>query len=271
MTVHAHSSGDRFGMQQEKSGTILWLTGWSFPNTVFDRLHSLLPEFHHITVDYYSTAATPEEMLKLTERAVRDDLSLHAASTAKGPLLIAGWSLGALLALRLAEKAGADGLLLLAGTARFTRPKEQKDRGWPDAHVRQMIKSLMKDRQEAETKFRQSVFTEAEWEAGLGATLPPAGGWTTSALIAGLQILQSEECLSLLPEMVRPALLIHGTEDHICPFGAAEELESLLPHAQLLSLTGCGHAPFAGREAYIAEALRRWWLEQQEKRYSTTI
>ncbi|HTG72094.1 MAG TPA: alpha/beta hydrolase [Candidatus Udaeobacter sp.] len=258
-------------MQQEKSGTILWLTGWSFPNTVFDRLHSLLPEFHHITVDYYSTAATPEEMLKLTERAVRDDLSLHAASTAKGPLLIAGWSLGALLALRLAEKAGADGLLLLAGTARFTRPKEQKDRGWPDAHVRQMIKSLMKDRQEAETKFRQSVFTEAEWEAGLGATLPPAGGWTTSALIAGLQILQSEECLSLLPEMVRPALLIHGTEDHICPFGAAEELESLLPHAQLLSLTGCGHAPFAGREAYIAEALRRWWLEQQEKRYSTTI
>ncbi len=48
MTVSAHFSGDRFTIQQEKSGTILWLTGWSFPNTVFDRLHSLLPEFHHI-------------------------------------------------------------------------------------------------------------------------------------------------------------------------------------------------------------------------------
>ncbi len=157
-------------------------------------------------------------MLKLTERAARDDLSLHAGETSKGPLLIAGWSLGALLALRLAEKAGADGLLLLAGTARFTRPKEQKDRGWPDTHVRQMIKSLMKDRQEAETKFRQSVFTEAEWEAGLGASLPPAGSWTTPALIAGLQILRSEDCLSLLPEMECPALLIHGTEDNICPY-----------------------------------------------------
>ncbi|KRE49651.1 alpha/beta fold hydrolase [Paenibacillus sp. Soil522] len=271
MTVSAHFSGDCFTNQQEKSGTILWLTGWSFPNTVFDRLHSLLPEFHHITVDYYGTADTPEEMLKLTERAARDDLSPHAGETSKGPLLIAGWSLGALLALRLAEKAGADGLLLLAGTARFTRPKEQKDRGWPDTHVRQMIKSLMKDRQEAETKFRQSVITETEWEAGLGASLPPAGSWTTPALIAGLQILRSEDCLSLLTEMECPALLIHGTEDNICPIGAAEELESLLPHAELVSLTGCGHAPFVGREAYIAEALRRWWLEQQEKRYSTTI
>lgn len=269
MMVPANFS-DRCTLQQEKSGTILWLTGWSFPNTVFDRLHALLPEFHHVAVDY-STANTPEEMLDLPERAATDYLSLYTGETSEGPILIAGWSLGALLAVRLAEKVGADGLLLLAGTALFTRPKEQKDRGWPDAHVRQMIKSLMKDRQEAETKFRQSVFTEAEWEAGLGASLPPAGSWTTSALIAGLQILRSEECLSLLPEMECPVLLIHGTEDQICPFGAAEELESLLPHAELLSLTGCGHAPFAGREAHIAEALRRWWLEQQEKRDSTTI
>lgn len=270
MTVSVNFSGDRFGVQQEKSGTILWLTGWSFPNTVFDRLHSLLPEFRHVTVDY-SMADTPEEMLKQSELAVEDHLSTNAAAAYKGPLLIAGWSLGALLALRLAEKAGADGLLLLAGTARFTRPKEQKDRGWPDAHVRQMIKSVMKDRLDVETGFRRSLFTEAEWEAGHSASLPPSGSWTTPALIAGLQILRSEDCLSLLPETACPALLIHGTEDHICPYGAAVELESLLPHAELIALTGCGHVPFAGREAYVAEALRRWWFEQQEKRDSTTI
>lgn len=262
--------GDRFGMQQESEsgGAILWLTGWSMPNTVFDRLHTLLPEFHHVNVDY-SKADSQEEMLLLAEGAVSDYLSLTSPSN--GPLLIGGWSLGGLLALKLAAKVGADGLLLLAGTARFTRPKEQKSRGWLDAYVRQMINSLMKDRHGVESKFRESLFTEEEWEAGLCTRLPQAGSWTTPALIAGLQILRSEECLSLLPEIECPVLLIHGTEDKICPYGAAEELELLLPRAELISLTGCGHAPFLGRETYIAEVLRRWWLEQQETRYPAPI
>ncbi|WP_341419192.1 alpha/beta fold hydrolase [Paenibacillus filicis] len=181
-----------------------------------------------------------------------------------GPLLIGGWSLGGLLALRLALQGFADGLVLLGATARFTRSKEESDLGWADLYVRKMMTGLVQNRQDVETKFRQLLLTEAEWEAGLGESLPPIGSWTTPALIAGLQILRSEECLSQMKSITCPVFLVHGTEDRICPYGAALELMAQLPQAKLFTIPACGHAPFLGREDQIANKLRRWWHEQQD-------
>ncbi|WP_240416727.1 alpha/beta hydrolase [Paenibacillus periandrae] len=259
---------DSVKTQPQTHGTILWLAGWSMPDAVFDRLRELLPDFHHVSVDY-SDADTPEEMLLLTEITVGNYLYLDCVTcrtwTFHGPLLICGWSLGGLLALRLAAKGFADGLVLFAATARFTRSKEETDLGWVDIYVRKMITGLAQDRKAVETKFRQLMFTESEWEAGLGEGLPPIDSWTTSALVAGLQILRSEECLSQLKSISCPVFLVHGTEDSICPYGAASELMAQLPKAKLLTIPACGHAPFLGREDQIADELRRWWHEQQNK------
>lgn len=255
-------------IEQETSGTILWLTGWSMPDAVFDRLRLLLPDFRHISVDY-SAADSPEEMLSLTETAVTDMLCIEGSAcrerVSQGPLLISGWSLGGLLALRLAVKGYADGLVLFGATARFTRSKEEFDRGLADAYVRQMIKGILKDQHAVEANFRKIMFTEQEWEAGLAERLPHTGSWTTQSLLAGLQILRSEECLSQLPNIDCPVLLIHGTEDRICPYGAGLELTAHLPQAKLITLTGCGHAPFLGKEVHIADEWRRWWHDHWKK------
>ncbi|WP_246362143.1 alpha/beta fold hydrolase [Paenibacillus alba] len=244
-------------IHRESSSTILWLSGWSMPDAVFDRLRLLLPEYQHLSVDYRE-AETPEKMLLQTETAV----NYLRARALHGPLLIAGWSLGALLALRLAAKGFADGLVLFAATARFTRSKEEIDRGWGDAYVRKMMAGVVQDRLAVESKFRQLMFTKAEWAAKRGESLPLIGSWTTPALIAGLQILRSEEILSQLQNINYPVLLVHGTEDQICPYGAGLELMAQLPKAKLFPIHACGHVPFLGREEYIADELRRWWHEQ---------
>ncbi|WP_419874682.1 alpha/beta hydrolase [Candidatus Pristimantibacillus sp. PTI5] len=255
-------------------GTILWLPGWSMPDRVFDRLREQLPEFHHISADYRD-ADSPERMLLLSETAAESnrsaDDSICDSNGFHGPLLIAGWSLGGLLALKLAAKGCADGLVLFAATARFTRSKDEADRGWPDAYVRQMIKGLMNDRQVVETKFRRNMFTEAEWDSDLGDSLPHNGSWTTPALMAGLQLLRNEDCLPELPEIKCPVLLVHGTADMICPYGVASELAASLPRAELVAVPGSGHVPFLGREADIADKLRRWWDEHQNSCYSASI
>lgn len=243
-------------MQDELSGTILWLTGWSMSNKVFDRLRELLPDFNHITVNY-STADSLEDMLYLTETSAKD-----FSSSGGGPILVGGWSLGGLLALRLATLHLADGLVLFSATARFTRPKEQKDRGWADGYVRQMIQGIRKERQAVEKKFQQLVFTETESGMGHWESLPLIGNWTTSALIAGLEVLRGVDCLSRLPEIDCPVLLVHGTEDKVCPYSAAKELLMQLPRAKLLTIDGSGHAPFLGREAQLAESLRGWWHDR---------
>ncbi|WP_247900744.1 alpha/beta fold hydrolase [Paenibacillus pabuli] len=252
-------------IKQKTSGTILWLTGWSMPDAVFDRLRLLFPDFRHMSVDY-SAADSPEEMLCLTETAVKDMLGIKGSPcrerVAHGPLLLSGWSLGGLLALRLAAKGYADGLILFGATAHFTRPKEEFGRGLADAYVRQMIKGILRDRHAVETNFRKVMFTEQEWEAGLAERLPHTGSWTTQALLAGLQLLRTENSLSQLPSIDCPVLIFHGTEDKICPYGAGLELMNQLPHAKLITLTACGHAPFWGKEAHIADEMRKWWHDQ---------
>ena len=57
------------------------------------------------------------------------------------------------------------------------------------------------------------------------------------ALIAGLEVLQREECLSLLRAIDCPVLLIHGTEDRICPYGAAEELVHTITSSRVIAFT----------------------------------
>ncbi|MCZ8513133.1 alpha/beta fold hydrolase [Paenibacillus filicis] len=261
-----------FPFETEGSGmytsntTILWLTGWSMPVTIFDRLQSLLPEFHHHSVDYSSAGAT-EELLDRIESAAKHCRAASdrevAASASHPKLVIAGWSLGGLLALRLATNGDVDGLVLIASTARFVRPKEARDRGWPDVYLRQMRSALAEDRAKVESRFRRTLFTDEEREAGLEAELPGPGSWTTSALQAGLQLLSVENVLPLLTDLLQPALIVHGLEDSICPYGAAEELYNQLPQAELIKLEGCGHAPFLGRETDIASSIRRWWNGKQ--------
>ncbi|OMF23270.1 alpha/beta hydrolase [Paenibacillus sp. FSL H8-0548] len=249
------------------SGVILWLTGWSMPDTVFDRLRELLPEYVHVSVEY-NDADSPENMLHLTETIARKIRFVDEAGCSirrfQGSILIAGWSLGSLLALRLAANGYADGLVLFGATARFTRSKEEGIFGLADGYIRQMIRGVSKDQQAVETKFRKFMFTDIEWESGLAASLPPIGSWTVPALIAGLQILRSEECMSNLPNITCPVLLIHGTGDKICSYSAVLELRDQLPHAKLVTLQDCGHMPFLGREVHIAGELRGWWHDQQQ-------
>ncbi|NIK71920.1 alpha/beta fold hydrolase [Paenibacillus sp. BK720] len=243
------------------NGTILWLTGWSIADSVFDSLREALPEYHHMTVNYCE-ADTQEKMIFLTETA---------AKKIKRPLLIGGWSLGGMLALRLAAMGLTDGLLLFAATAQFTRPRGESDRGWADAYVRRMSAGLVKEREAVETRFRRMLFTEMERETKLDQLLPPHGIWSDRALIAGLQVLREEEVLSRLNLIRCPVYLVHGTEDEICPYGAALELASLLPQARLDSIPSSGHVPFLGREEEIAKRFRSWWHEQSNDGNSTSI
>lgn len=234
--------------------TILWLNGWGMPSSVFDRLRAHLPEFRHRYADYCKVESL-EQMLEVTEIAARETMR-----SSRAPLLVAGWSLGGLLALRLAARELTDGLVLFGATARFVRPKEHNHLGWADAYLRQMLSGLEKDRESVEDKFRRLVFEE-EQNARLAEQLPAAGSWTTPALCAGLQVLRELDVISELPQIRCRTLLVHGVMDRICPHGAAEQMVGLMPDAELLSLADCGHAPFLGREEDIAEATRSWWDE----------
>nr|WP_255570796.1 alpha/beta fold hydrolase [Cohnella sp. CFH 77786] len=230
------------------------MPGWSMPVAVFGRLQAHLPEFQHVGADY-TTVETAEEMLALTENAARRH----------GRVLIGGWSLGALLGLRLAAEGLAEGLVLFSGTDRFVRPDEERDRGWPEAYLRGMMTGIRKDREAVEAKFRGMLFTDADRQIGAEELLPGAGSWSTPALLAGLRVLREAECLAGMSRIACPTLLVHGTGDAVCPYGAALEMGERLRQSEITMLEGCGHAPFLGREAFLAEVIRSWWDERANR------
>lgn len=58
------------------------------------------------------------------------------------------------------------------------------------------------------------------------------------ARLAGANL---DRWMGRLHEIRAPALVIHGTEDRVCPYAHALALQQRLPRARLLSLVGTGH------------------------------
>ncbi len=171
---------------------------------------------------------------------------------------LAGWSLGAQLALAVAarapEKIGK--LLLVAGTASFV----QRD-GWPHAMPPEMLAEfaagIAADVEAMLPRFVRG-FNRGDARGkevtrqllDLADPLPPA-----ATLAAGLDWLRDVDLRPELGRIKAPTLLIHGANDPLMPLGAAEALAAAIPGARLAPFTDCAHAPFVSRpEDFLAAA-----------------
>lgn len=228
---------------------MLWLNGWGMSNEAWRGMRSQFPECEH-TVPDLSRADRPEAFYEIARQA--------ALSTASLPLIAVGWSLGGMLAQRLAAEGLAVGLVLIGTTARFVRPREERRLGWLDAQVQRMERALYADRTGVMRTFWQSMFTAEERQRDRAdPSVSFCDAWPLSALAAGLSYLREEDLRPLLGSITCPTLVIHGTADGICPYAAGEELAARIPAARLKAIDGGGHAlPLVHRQA-VAEAIKR--------------
>lgn len=171
---------------------------------------------------------------------------------------LAGWSIGAQLALAIAarypNKVGK--LLLVAGTASFV----QRD-GWPDA----MPPATLADFSAAVGVDPAGMlprfvggFNRGDGQAkevtrqilDLADPLP-----RTEVLATGLNWLSDVDLRTDATRVQAPTLLIHGDADPLMPPGAARALAALIPAARLELFEGCAHAPFLSQpERFIVRA-----------------
>lgn len=236
----------------DQRDVFLWVTGWGMPNSVFDGLRGRLRDYQHFTADIQS-AHSPEDLISIVRTTALACGAIHSK-----PALVVGWSLGGLLAFQLAMEGIARGLVLIGSTACFVRPVEERMFGWSSRAVRHMKMALQRDQEGILCEFRRSMFTSEELGRGLAERIPAASEWTMPALLAGLQFLQAADFRDALLGLTCPVLLLHGTEDQICPIGAAKEIQQRIGHAEFLPFEGSGHLPFLDHECATVQAIRKW-------------
>jgi len=187
-----------------------------------------------------------------------------AAGRMQSGTTLAGWSLGALLALAVAARhpTKVGKLLLISSTASFI----QRD-GWPHAMPPSMLADFAAGvAADAEAMLPRFIggFNRGDGRAKsvtlelLKAADPRPSG---EVLATGLNWLRDVDLRGLAPQVKAPTQLIHGAADPLMPLGAAEALAALIPGANLSVLDNCAHAPFMSRPDDFLAVVRKFLNE----------
>ncbi len=164
------------------------------------------------------------------------DLGAESARLASildpGSVLI-GWSMGGMVAIKTAalapEKIG--GLVLVSSTPKFIKCADYGC-GLEESLLRRLRKRI---KAEGISAFHELVFGKYR-PAGL-ASLP------AEQAEKELNELARADLRSLLTSISVPTLILHGTEDDICPPSAGRYLQSRIRGSQITLLQGIKHAP----------------------------
>jgi pimeloyl-[acyl-carrier protein] methyl ester esterase len=202
-------------------------------------------------------AAPPPWSLRRIVEAVEPAIT---ETSAPGPLLILGWSLGGQVALEWArlrpERVGA--LVLMSTTPSFIqRP------GWPHAMAQATLRQFG---DELTVAYRQTLqrFVALQVQgsehardalASLRSQLFARGEPSRQALRDSLELLASSDLRSGIGAISQPALMIAGDRDTLTPVAAARWLASALPRASLVVVPGAAHAPFLSHPEAVVQAL----------------
>jgi pimeloyl-[acyl-carrier protein] methyl ester esterase len=237
---------------------VIFLHGWLMSGRVWQYQQALADRYRVIALDLrghgestgpggYALADFAEDLVELVER-----LALPR-------VVVAGWSLGAQVALQAAPLLGERlaALVLIGATPRFSAG-DGYEHGLPPGEARGMGVRLKRQFLRTAGEFFTGMFARDEIDrqrqqeiarqvAGRLPDLPVA--------LAALETLASADLRPLLPGIHQPVLLIHGTADTICLPAASRFLAERLPAARLQLMPGLGHAPFLSRPEQVNQLL----------------
>jgi len=219
--------------------------GWGMGSAAWEPVLPLLAQHFHLHL-----IALPGYDASLGND---DDDFVHAAQALVERLpekcLLAGWSLGAMLALQIASLApqGIERLILISATPSFVQRPDWSE-AQPPALLEAFSDAVSKDASGTLQRFialmNQGDLAARAIARALTRRVLAAPLADTATLLAGLTWLRTVDLRQMVGKVEMPALLIHGAKDSLMSLSAARWLQASLPCAQLEVFDGAAHAPF---------------------------
>ena len=236
-----------------KDATLIMISGWGHPASSLDPLAQRIRDRASAGIGQTVTLAAAD--LTLSEETPGGFLPgfLARLREASPPVLLAGWSLGALIALEAAAELQErlTGLMLLSGTACFcTRPDYPF--GVVPARLKAMIAALRCDPAPVVRRFVEDLLGPGAPDAkARGQDILATG---SESLIAQLHYLREKDLRAKAAAVQCPVLLLHGRQDPIIPIGAGEWLAAHCSSARGVFWEDAGHdlpGQFIDRSALV--------------------
>lgn len=235
---------------------VVVLTGWSVDKFPWEPLFNLLEKkFNIIFVDWKDVFTIDGFKKKV----------LHLISTKKiTNFSLIGWSLGSITAIEIAQvlPEKIDKLILISGTLKFANDEgNYNNTFWSKKTLDKMIQMLKDDKNKTLNNFYRNLFSKSEKNAGhyksffnkmQYAKIP----CSVNALINGLEYLKVMDLKKVF--IPHSPLLIHGSDDIICPYQSSEYIKGIFKTSILVKLQHTGHIPFYTKPNKCYEIIEKY-------------
>lgn len=232
---------------------LVLLHGWGLNSAVWAETAAMLAlhlRVHAIDLPGHGRSRQPAAGFD----AAADAIAAHIPPGA----VVCGWSMGGLLAQRIARRHAARvrRLVLVSSTPRFVADDEW-DHGMERAALEGFAQGLATDLDRTLATFvKLNALRGARGRPAIRelterlASRPPP---SREALEHGLAWLRQTDLRVDAPWVATPTLVVHGARDAIVPVGAGRWLAQALPHATLAEWPDAAHLPFfTHREAFVS-------------------
>lgn len=225
---------------------LVLLHGWGLNSRIWDSVAARLASTHRVHRLDLPGHGTSEWRAEATQL---DDWVRSVAPYVPRGAVVVGWSLGGLLALRLAKLSAerVSRLVLISTTPRFVTAPDWITAMTPTV-LGNFAQRLRSDYRGTVQDFLALQVRGEEKELAalreLRQRLQAGGLPQPGALEAGLEILRMTDLRSALGALSQSTLVVAGEHDRVTPPGASRFLAEQLPAGQLLIVRRAGHAPF---------------------------
>lgn len=173
------------------------------------------------------------------------------------PCVVVGWSAGGMVALEVAGEHPEllERLVLIGATAKLCADNGYSC-GVAARNVRGMMLDIRKNPRAVLDRFFQDVswpVVESEWFRN--KKVKEAHNMGIEPLVHGLRYLQKTDLRNKLKRVEIPTLIIHGREDRIVPWRAAEWLNDSLPDSRIIIHEGVGHDIGGRQSVFLASEI----------------
>ncbi|CAM3809520.1 alpha/beta fold hydrolase [Alkalicoccus chagannorensis] len=261
--IHEVQVDDKTSIQVEERGEgkpLVLLHGWPLNKNMFKwQLEELSARgFRVYAIDLRGFGDSDKPHMNYTYNVFAEDVKKVIDELEIEGYYLAGFSMGGAAAIRHAAKFADERLekLVLIGAAApsFTQ-RQGYTLGQDRDQVDELIKNMQSDR-EATLKEFQSMFFYQDVAQDVKDSLISMGSQASEyAMVSSGEELRDADLRDEMGEIHVPVTILHGRHDNICEFAFAEEMERMIPTADLVPFEESGHGIYYEEKQKVNEEI----------------